>query len=492
MSIKFRWHKIILAIFLIAMLFSVAACNSDNDSLFGGGSDFEGGGIGGTGVSTGVITGFGSVFVNGHEYDISEALKTVDGVLATEDNFEIGMKVRIEVEDGAVISIEYEPELKGLVADIDLANNTFTIFGRTVILSSSTVLNILDTLAALKDGDIVEAGGFFDSAGNLVATFIELEDPEQQEFKIKGSISNHDPDARRFQIADLTVDYNALQNPPALANDLFVEVEGSFDKPENILFAEAIEIEDPAALADADDEMEIEGIITGIDSSTPVEEFSVNGLPVQITDSTEFEKGNRDDIVVDARVEVEGTVTSGILIAEKIEFHNLGLNKGSEVKIEAATDKVDIENSTVEVMGITVEVKPGTLIKDDREDERPFGIEDIEEGDFLEIKGFLDDDNKIVAIKLEREDDKDEVLLKGIVDAKNKAAMSIRILDKTVDLSGAEFEDGNEQHITADVFFGAITEGVTTVEVKGTLDTNGDILADKSELDDRNDDNDDR
>ena len=54
-------HRIGKFIFLASLGFALA-CSVDSG---GSGSNFANGGIGGTGVSEGPITGFGSIFVNG-------------------------------------------------------------------------------------------------------------------------------------------------------------------------------------------------------------------------------------------------------------------------------------------------------------------------------------------------------------------------------------------------------------------------------------------
>lgn len=64
----------------------------------GGGGDTgdTSAGISGSGKAIGVITQFGSIFVNGVEYDTSEAIIIVNGVIATEDDLGVGMVVFIQ------------------------------------------------------------------------------------------------------------------------------------------------------------------------------------------------------------------------------------------------------------------------------------------------------------------------------------------------------------------------------------------------------------
>ena len=71
-----------------AFLVGVASC--------GGGTQLAGGGIGGTGISQGAITGFGSIFVNGVEFNTSGATIIKDGNTVTQNDLKIGMVVTVD------------------------------------------------------------------------------------------------------------------------------------------------------------------------------------------------------------------------------------------------------------------------------------------------------------------------------------------------------------------------------------------------------------
>ena len=86
--------------------------------------------------TTGVITGFGSVFINGVEYETdSTTVTTDDNDGASETDLQVGMVVSLsgEVnEDGATgnaNTIHYDEQLKGPIESIDLFANTITILG---------------------------------------------------------------------------------------------------------------------------------------------------------------------------------------------------------------------------------------------------------------------------------------------------------------------------------------------------------------------------
>ena len=66
--------KSILAILILTPLLIQTACNES-----GGGGLLAGGGIGGTGISVGEISGFGSVIVNDIDFDTKKAKVYING-----------------------------------------------------------------------------------------------------------------------------------------------------------------------------------------------------------------------------------------------------------------------------------------------------------------------------------------------------------------------------------------------------------------------------
>ena len=120
-------------------------------------------------------------------------------------------------------------------------------------------------------------------------------------------------------------------------------------------------------------EAEVEGIITAF-TSTSV--FSVNGLPVDA--STAFFEGNKADVKLGARVEVEGSIVNGVLVAKKVELEE-GENllkfelygtptaldttaktfmlRGVKVNYDKATFANGATAASLSIVGIKLEVK---------------------------------------------------------------------------------------------------------------------------------------
>ncbi len=437
-----------------------AACGGGSG---GGSGEFTGGGIGGTGIGT--ITQFGSIFVNGVEYGTAGASISVDdNSSASEDDLEVGMKVVVQFDSGTTAdSVVYEPEVKGPVSNVDVAGNMVIVMGQTVLVDSTTIFKNATGLSDILVNDDVEASGFFDAGGNLQATYLERKTLPLLEFEVKGVVDNLNSSAKTFTIAGITVNYSGVTTPPAFDDGSFVEAEGdSFVG--NTLFADRLELED-RDLPD-DEEVELEGLVT--DTSPDIGDFEVSGFPVELTAQTSFENGTASDIVLNARVEVEGEVSGGVLVADEVEFRFL---EESQFAFEGPVTLVDAGNGTVAVFstvwGAEVQITASTTLKDSRSGLIPFTLDDLEVTDFVEIGGFVDNNGDLIATKLERESDPGfgEELLKGPVTGKTNAN-TYGIVGIQANVNGADFEDENGNSMTASQFFAAVDVG-DIVELEG-------------------------
>ena len=84
----------------------------------GGGISLSGVGSGGSGIAEGSVSGFGSVIVNGVEYDDSNAVSTIESAdrSTTVSAAKLGQRVRVsQSKDGVADTIEILPQLRGPV-----------------------------------------------------------------------------------------------------------------------------------------------------------------------------------------------------------------------------------------------------------------------------------------------------------------------------------------------------------------------------------------
>src|SRR5215475_6492985 len=133
-------------------------------------------------VSTGPITRFGSVVLNGIEFDTTQAEIRVEDQIVREDELRIGMRVTVEgVRDNNGVAsatrVVFRKNVEGLIDSIDVVNNTLVVLGQTVLVDSLTVIedraqSSAIALSALAVGQFVDVSGLVDATGEILATRI--------------------------------------------------------------------------------------------------------------------------------------------------------------------------------------------------------------------------------------------------------------------------------------------------------------------------------
>ena len=424
-------------------------------------------------ISSGAVTGFGSVFVNGVRFETSSATFTINGKPGTQADLRVGHVVTVHGHrDGAGHStadrIDFDDLVKGPIDGVDAAAGTLVVMGQTVLTDADTSFddNISGaSLAGLNPGDIVEVSGMRRADGDIQATRIEAK-PAGTVFEVTGIASAVDTAAHKLNVNALVVDYSAatVRDFPSgqPANGDLVEAKGSSVNAAGELVASSIERKRDADDAGAGMQVEIEGLITRFVSAT---DFDVAGKPVTTNSSTRFENGSAADLALNAKVEAEGQIdANGALVATKVQFKRQGT-----ARIEARVDAVDVAANKLVVLGIDVTVNANTRVEDQSDQHVPmFNLGSIVAGDFVEVRGaeLPAESNDVVASRLERRRPEEEVRLRGVVDT--VSAPSLTILGVTIQTNArTDFENSSEGSMSADEFF---TDAVgRIVEAKGTV-----------------------
>ena len=287
-----------------------------------------GGGVGGGGtgsLSVGSISGIGSIILNGIRYEDSMArVLNDDGELRDRRELKLGMTVRVKGKINArkadktdeAEEISFGSDLLGPIesGSINATAQTFKILGQTVQITATTIFEDGLTFAALAVNDVVEVYGFVDPASALMtATRIERKVlANVKVFKVQGRVNNLT--ATTFQIGTLVVSFTADVLPARLllSNGLVVRVRIATTSTTGTRTALRIR---PVEFEFEDyNEAEVKGTITEFTSPA---RFSVNGLQIDASSIT-LPAGLR----LGARVEVEGRLVRGVLIAKKVELEN--------------------------------------------------------------------------------------------------------------------------------------------------------------------------
>ena len=368
----------------------------------GSGGGVAGVGTGGTGtvssvVSMGPISGFGSVIVAGVRYDDSNAVVTdEEGNVRSRAELKLGMVTTIHgradfaAGSGVAESIRYGSELVGPVEHVDLAGNRFTVLGAQVSVKASTVFDErLAGLAALRPGDVVEVyGGYNAAAGAYTATRIE---PRTQPglFRLRGPVSGLDSGQRHFSLAGVRVDYTAvpLSERAVLAEGALVQVSASRLPSGGVWRVEGIQPAQRAVLTGG--ESKLEGSISSLSSQTA---FVVDGVQV---DASAARIGG--PLAVGLRVEVEGQVRNGVLLAREVESHDEDAADDEAFDLSGLMQDFDPLAQRFRLRGQWIDISGPVIF------ERGARA-DLGNGRHVEVKGHFDSARGvIVAVRLEFE-----------------------------------------------------------------------------------------
>ena len=356
-----------------------------------------GGGIGGSGIiKIASISAFGSIVVGGTTFDTSEAAIIIEGTQIgigdeiARDNLYIGQVVVVEgvVEsDGTTINAEgviynniVEGPVQSVVRDINGSVEQFVTLGQTVIVNSITVLNEF-TQDELELNDLVAVSGFVDDTGAIRATYIErigTFNPGAV-VEINGLIMDLDTDQQTFAINDQIVSYVSADTSRlpdgGVTDDLLVEVQGTLESVGGIMKADFIEPGDALEVLDSD-QLEVTGFVTDIVS---IAEFTIGNIPVRTDASTDFIDGIPEDIALGTKLEAEGRLVDGELIAEEIEFWE--------------PDQIEIEGPVAEIVSPTEFFVADQWVRTDPDTIFDGGdLQDIALDIIIEVKGSLDGD----------------------------------------------------------------------------------------------------
>ena len=504
---------------LFALLAGAFACAEAG----GGSGDFAEGGMGGTGISQGPITQFGSIFVNDIEWFLDDAEVEFDGETVEiggldeddkTDLFNLGMVVRVEgtidsnAGTGQAERVYFDDEIEGPVSAIDEEPGLgepgqfreLTVLGQRILIEAGVTRFLdddpgfgFDTIAV---DDVVEISGLVDDLEEVVrATYVEKKSEislGQTEVELKGTVSEFVPGTMTFMLGSVTVEFDGETDfsdlpggPEGLVDGTYVEVEGTLVAADQIMATE-IELED-----DFDDDDVDEFSTTGfVNQFNSIDDFFVGNQKVDAS-GAEFKHGN-ESMLADGRrvevegkiipIEVEGEIIGGILIAEEVEFED------QEVRVHAAIASIadlagreaPVEEDpsfipSLKLLGIEIKVLPSTRIE--------LGLLDtLVVDDFLEVRGIVNAQGVITASRVELKDS-DNIRLEGPVEqfASTETTGEFTILGVTVSTVEAtnfiigESAETREDMLSAECFFGNLNAG-DFVEVEGDVEGSFTVL----------------
>jgi len=338
-------------------LFGMAGAIAEIAGCGGGGTGVAGLSSGGTGSFTsGTITGFGSIIVNGIRYNNDTAtVLTSDDSVSSNPALQLGMVVNIEgsavtpassttgLPTATAYRITYGSEWIGPVSN--RATTTFEILGHTVDVLATTLFGgVVQQLSELRDTHFVEVYGYVDQVdGHIQASRIDVSTVQPSAYKLSGAITQINQVSGTANLGQTAISWSL---PAVLPSDLssgdFVRVVLDPSPVGAVWTATRIQqVSSPLSRlsTDHDYEAEIHGSITAYQSSA---NFVVNGIPVnasaaQITGT----------LAVGVQVEVEGSIRSGQLMATKVTIKTVSQVETQEFEFYGVISNVTAQTFVV-------------------------------------------------------------------------------------------------------------------------------------------------
>ena len=440
-------------------------------------------GVGGTGITQGRVTGFGSMFVNGVKFNTDNASFTRDEVSSKkQEDFKTGEIVTIKgtVDEGRKTGIATEvifsDTLEGTVTSLP-TTNSIGILGQNITTNNLTIFHGFNKLSDLKLGNIVEVSGF-NSQNKITASSIQLIDTSftvGSKLEIEGEISDLKRDSLTFKINDLIIDYSNANffdtTEDIIVNGDFLVVNSNQDIENNIL--RAANIQSVSNNLEPNTYYEIEGFITEFDS---INNFTIDDEhTITTNNNTVITNGELNDLEFNQFIIAIGnTNAEGILITEEIRI----LDSSNSIAIEANIESIDLFNNNFMILGQTINIDSFTLISDDTNEEfAEFNLNEFSIGDsvFVDITVI---DGIYIAYRLSKISPITTEVIIGIIDTIDSNTKTLNIGNNTIYTNSATlYSNQDGEMITDTAFFALLEENVSDVWIETKYIANQDLIA---------------
>ena len=309
----------------ISTLILVAGCGG------GGGPLAQNGGVGsgGTGISWGSVTGFGSVLVDGAGYSSASGTylagsESAESTTTTAMSVDLGNQLQISLDaDGKPATVKVDAALIGQARALDTALGRFVVNGVSVRTNTSaaagpvTYYSGFDGFGPELDGSMLEIHGVYGVDGSnhayIQASLVRQLPSTTQVRRITGRVDNLDTAARVFKLGDMFIDYDAttttLPSAAALAEGAVVNVWSPVPESAGRLAARVVRVRTLQGLSG-------KGRIAGLVSARSASRFELSGVPVDA--SLAALAGTVAGLIDGDYVIATGTISGDGLIAEQL------------------------------------------------------------------------------------------------------------------------------------------------------------------------------
>jgi hypothetical protein len=296
-------------------------------------------------LSSGTISGLGSIIVNGVRYETvgSQVLDADDGNTAITTPLRIGMTV--SVEQSGTDSVTLRPIAgkilvqSGIKGVANYTGSTLTVAGMPVTTNTTTIL--LDTTGAVTslaslNTQSVEVYGLPQADGSFLATLVEAE-TGLVNVQVVGTVQSMDTTTKTLVLgttaAPITVSYASITPPSGLATGSVIVVKAATSATANTYAATSMQIRSGTASTYTsyasnysgttgvhNERNELYGAVS--DKALTYSGATVTGCTLKIQ-GIQVQASSPSlcaSIANGTYVEAKGTLSNGVLTATKIEF----------------------------------------------------------------------------------------------------------------------------------------------------------------------------
>ncbi|MBO9470944.1 hypothetical protein J7355_12620 [Endozoicomonas sp. G2_2] len=378
---------------------ALVACGS------GGGDDGRTAGIEGTGI----VSGFGSVYVDGIEFETTNAEILFVGDIVDESALSVGDIVSVsgtvDNDDRASARrIVFERTLDGPVESIEMngERGELVALEQTVRFDEDTTFVNLSA-DALNPGDLIAVSGFVIDSNLFHAESIRRNDdgfvPNGSRLEIEGDIDT--VDGTQLTVGNQLIRFDNARVSPnrtALRAGQAIEAFGSRGADRgDPLIADEINVLDVKTTEDGR-RMFVEAAIRDYNG---LDNFIAGGWRIDARDAERVDDGALG-LGPGVMVSVRGTFDNG-----RIQASTLEAETPSSATIQGPIDTVDADNDRISLLGVTVDVPPDTRYRPLRaaasgtSGDRSLRIDDLAVGDIVRLDIF-DSGERLTARALQR------------------------------------------------------------------------------------------
>ena len=443
-------------------------------------------------TSSGVVSGFGSVYLNGLRYVTENSNILSNGVESDEAALKVGMKVVVNAHqssatEGTAFEVKYLADAIGEIEAIDLAAPSISVLGQTYLITSATKLDEV-IFNELRESMVVELSAFENANGSFTVTYLTIKD-DFSEHQLTGRVSKLKARDKTFFIGELLVNYGDADVDGSLYDGSTVSLKNDIGLIASEFNADEVSVQ--GMLLVIGGTLTVSGIVETkkeVDEGTVIK---VDGRNFLLTNEADFSQGDVENLRVGDQVNLIATIIESEQQYPYYPINNIRVELANEISLEGIVQSAT--GSSFTLFGQEFTVDSYTLYEDNSEQElRYFTFSDIAIGDRLDIDAYELNDI-LISRKVERKEtgtsEQDTYEIEGVVDSidVDLPSFSVKGINVLVD-ADTKFENALGNSINQEVFFQTIVKG-DEVEVETYYTVDGLLVALEVEIDGDDKDN---